>query len=84
MDARQPQTKSELPAKLRLEFLTPEQVIRIDKALTTIGEYGEVHLIIQRGDLRCIKGLKVTKLRMRNRSNRRSECISIVVGLLPN
>ena len=28
----------------RLQFLTTEQVIQIDKVLSTVGDYGEVHL----------------------------------------
>lgn len=61
MDAQQSQTKSELPANLRLEFLTPEQISRIDKVLATLGEYGEVHLIIQRGELRYINRVESFK-----------------------
>lgn len=61
MDARQTLTKLELPANLRLEFLTPEQVIRIDKVLATVGEYGEVHLIIQKGELRYINRVESYK-----------------------
>jgi len=61
MDTRQSLIKLELPANLRLEFLTPEQVIRIDKALATVGEYGEVHLIIQRGELRYINRVESYK-----------------------
>ena len=43
------------------EFLTPEQIIRIDKILATVGEYGEVHLIIQRGELRYINRVESYK-----------------------
>jgi hypothetical protein len=61
MDTRQSLTKLELPANLRLEFLTPEQVVRIDKVLATVGEYGEVHLIIQKGELRYINRVESYK-----------------------
>jgi hypothetical protein len=61
MDTRHSQTKEELPANLRLEFLTPEQIIRIDKVLATVGEYGEVHLIIQKGELRYINRVESYK-----------------------
>jgi hypothetical protein len=61
MDIRQSLTKPELPANLRLEFLTPDQVIRIDKTLATVGEYGEVHLIIQKGELRYINRVESYK-----------------------
>jgi hypothetical protein len=39
---------------LELEFLTPAQVARIDALLATVGDYGEVHLIVQHGELRYI------------------------------
>jgi hypothetical protein len=61
MDTRQSLTKLELPVNLRLEFLTPEQVVRIDKVLATVGEYGEVHLIIQKGELRYINRVESYK-----------------------
>ncbi len=54
MDARQFSTKMDHPVNFRLEFLTPEQIIQIDKVLASVGEYGEVHLIIQRSELRYI------------------------------
>lgn len=37
-----------------LTFLSPNQVFMIDEALKTLGEYGEVHLIIEKGRLRFI------------------------------
>ena len=61
MDTRHSLTKSVFPANLRLEFLTHEQIIRIDKVLATVGEYGEVHLIIQRGELRYINKVESYK-----------------------
>ena len=61
MDTRHSLTKSDLPVNLRLEFLTPEQVTRIDKVLATVGEYGEVHLIIQKGELRYINRVESYK-----------------------
>ena len=61
MDTRHSLTKSALPVNLRLEFLTPEQITRIDKVLATVGEYGEVHLIIQRGELRYINRVESYK-----------------------
>jgi hypothetical protein len=38
--------------------LTLEQVQHIDKALASLGEYGEVHLVIQHGELRYINRLE--------------------------
>jgi hypothetical protein len=40
--------------KLRLKRLSEEQVKIIDEYLTSVGEYGEVHLIVQNGELRYI------------------------------
>ena len=39
---------------LRLKKLTLDQVKHIDEVLASLGEYGEVHLIIQHGELRYI------------------------------
>jgi len=61
MDTRHSLTKLALPVNLRLEFLTPEQITRIDKVLATVGEYGEVHLIIQKGELRYINRVESYK-----------------------
>lgn len=43
-----------LPNKLELEFLTIEQVLRIDQLLTDVGEFGEIHLIVRNGKLHHI------------------------------
>ena len=46
------------PAYLRkdipLRKLTPEQVRQIDELLASLGEYGEIHLIVQRGELKYV------------------------------
>lgn len=34
---------------------------RIDELLTTVGEYGEIHLIVQRGELRYINRVESFK-----------------------
>ena len=39
---------------LKLKFLNLAQVKRIDDMLAHLGEYGELHLIIQHGELRYI------------------------------
>ncbi|MBI1792654.1 MAG: hypothetical protein HYR70_00500 [Chloroflexi bacterium] len=39
---------------LKLKNLTPEQVRRIDEYLSSVGDYGEVDLIVQHGELRYI------------------------------
>lgn len=37
-----------------LQFLDPRQVDMIDEALATLGEYGELRLIIEKGRLRFL------------------------------
>ncbi len=39
---------------LELKKLSPQQIQRIDAVLASLGEYGEVHLIIKHGELRYI------------------------------
>ena len=46
---------------LRLKFLNPAQVKRIDDLLAHLGEYGELHLIIQHGELRYINKVESYK-----------------------
>jgi hypothetical protein len=43
-----------LPGGLMLYVLTLELIKRIDEMLHNMGEYGEIHLIVQRGNLRYI------------------------------
>jgi len=45
----------------RLKFLTPEQILRIDELLCMVGEYGEVHLIVQKRELRYINKVESFK-----------------------
>jgi hypothetical protein len=40
--------------KRGLQFLDPRQVDMIDEALVTLGEYGELRLIIEKGRLRFL------------------------------
>jgi hypothetical protein len=35
-------------------FLTPQQVAMIDEALSSLGEYGELRLVIEKGRLRFL------------------------------
>ena len=46
---------------LRLKFLNPAQVKRIDDLLAQLGDYGELHLIIQHGELRYINKVESYK-----------------------
>ena len=42
------------PQTLKLKKLTVDQVKHIDEVLASLGDYGELHLIIQNGELRYI------------------------------
>ena len=46
-------TKNKIPflVNLLLQKLTSRQVKRIDEMLEEVGEYGEVHIIVQNGEL---------------------------------
>ena len=46
---------------LKLKKLTLEQVRHIDEVLAALGEYGEVHLIVQHGELRYINKVESFK-----------------------
>lgn len=54
-------SKGAVPESLQLRFLNPAQVKKIDDLLTQLGEYGEVHLVIQHGELRYINKLESYK-----------------------
>lgn len=41
--------------------LTVEQVEQINALLSTLGEYGEIHLIVQRGELKYINKMESHK-----------------------
>jgi hypothetical protein len=47
---------------LKLKLLNLEQVRHIDHVLASLGDYGEVHLIVQRGDLRYINRVESFKV----------------------
>ena len=57
------QNGSEGPDELaaRLRVLTAAQVLRIDELLDDVGEYGEVHLVVQRRQLRYINQVQSYK-----------------------
>lgn len=46
---------------LKLKKLTLEQVKHIDAVLASLGEYGEVHLVVQHGELRYINKVESFK-----------------------
>jgi hypothetical protein len=64
------ETSSEihLPTSLKLRKLTLDQVRRIDQLLAELGKYGEVHIIVQNGELRYIN--KVESYDFLDRENR--------------
>jgi len=37
-----------------LRFLSPHQVVMVDQALRSVGDYGEVRLVVSKGKLRFI------------------------------
>jgi hypothetical protein len=42
----------------RLDVLTPEQVLEVDRALASIGPFGEVRLVKVKGHVRFIQRLE--------------------------
>ena len=42
------------PAPRPLAFLSPSQIQMIDEALSAMGEYGEVRLVVEKGRLRFV------------------------------
>jgi hypothetical protein len=54
MDTLPHHTNSSKQDQSGLRFLLPEQIEMIDEALCCIGEYGEVHLVVEKGKLRFI------------------------------
>jgi hypothetical protein len=61
-DDQESSNKKALPSDLKLYKLTLEQIKRIDEMLDDLGEYGEVHLIVQRGELRYINKVQSYRL----------------------
>jgi hypothetical protein len=45
----------------KVKALTPQQVQRINDFLLAMGDYGEIHLIVQRGELRYINKVESYK-----------------------
>lgn len=46
----------------KVKALTPEQIQQINACLLAIGEYGEIHLIVQRSELRFINKVESYKV----------------------
>lgn len=62
MKDQEPLNNKPLPGGLRLQHLTLEQIKRIDEILDELGQYGEVRLIVQRGELRYINKVESYRL----------------------
>lgn len=63
MKKQEPLNKNSLPGDLKLYKLTLEHIRRIDEMLDEVGEYGEVHIIVQKGELRYINKIQSYSLR---------------------
>ncbi len=48
-------------AELGLKKLNADQIKRIDGLLASLGDYGEIHLIVQHGELRYINKVESYK-----------------------
>jgi hypothetical protein len=44
----------DIKTKKPLKFLKPQQITMLDEALSTLGEFGELHLVVVKGSLRFI------------------------------
>jgi hypothetical protein len=55
-------TSSAAKNSLKVKALTREQIQQINEFLLAIGDYGEIHLIVQRGELRYINKLESHKV----------------------
>jgi hypothetical protein len=54
-------SSASLPNGLKLKKLTAEQIEQIDEFIASLGDYGEVHLVIQHGELRYINKMESHK-----------------------
>jgi hypothetical protein len=59
------------PVAINLRKLSAAQVKRIDEVLGSLGDYGEVHLIVQRGELRYIN--RVESFKVLNNSEKKAK-----------
>ena len=50
-----------LPNDLKLKKLTVEQIEQIDEFVASVGDYGEVQLVIQHGELKYINKMESHK-----------------------
>jgi hypothetical protein len=53
--------RKDLVPGLELKKLTVDQIKRIDSLLASLGDYGEIHLIVQHGELRYVNKVESYK-----------------------
>jgi hypothetical protein len=46
--------KEDIKIHKPLKFLKPQQITLLDEALSTLGDFGELHLVVVKGNLRFI------------------------------
>ena len=61
MDTQSQDGKSLVGNNFHLKRLTLDQVRRIDELLVAVGEYGEIHLIVQHSELRYVNKVESYK-----------------------
>lgn len=61
MNEQERSGNSQLPNDMNLVKLTQEQIKRIDELLAELGDYGELHIIIEHGDVRYVNEVKSHK-----------------------
>jgi len=67
--ARARGTKGNLALSEPLVLLTPDQVLQVDRALASLGPFGEVRLVKVKGQLRFIQKLDSRDLLRGNRGS---------------
>ncbi len=55
--------KKSLPVGMELKKLSLDQIKRIDALMATLGDYGEIHLVVHNGELRYINKLESYRAR---------------------
>ncbi len=58
-----PSHTGQAPGSYKLRKLSARQIEQIDNLLASVGEYGEVHLIVQRGELKYINKVESHRVR---------------------
>lgn len=61
MNSQEQSGNNQLLKDLNLVKLTRDQIQRIDQLLVELGDYGELHIIIEHGDLRYVNEVKSHK-----------------------